>query len=419
MSSAQPKFSVLIPTRNGGDYLKAAVTSVLSQDFDSYELIVSVNDSNDGSLEYLQGLENKHLRIVQPPKACSMTANFEYGLGQMQGEWLIIFGDDDAMLSGCFSKIQSILEDQKFKSVKALSFARALYFWPGCESMWGPIALSYHADSKINVKSTKKALLQTLFGLSNYYVLPEMYTNKVVHSSVVSRALAMSGGSFYKGIGPDSYSGVLVSLMVDKYLEVGEPVFLTGTSPKSNGLSNIVLNSGASEQNPEEALLLKVREFYEKSEADGYSGSSEVSLALWRLADYVSIYTLYALGKIPFFNQKFGRYAEKWMRIFQYIAYASLLVNLRNSNNLVLRKSILHELNVLIIKSKLSRTLIGIYSFLVGCVSRLNNLIINMQRKLSRFTSSIPVQKIESYDRDQFPCIASAISAIAAIKDKG
>ena len=85
----------------------------------------------------------------------------------------------------------------------------------------------------------------------------------------------------------------------------------------------------------------------------------------------------------------------------------------------MLRKSILHELNVLIVKNKLSRTLIGICSFLVGCVSWLNNLIINMQRKLSRFTSSISVQKIVSYDRDQFPSIASAISAIATIKDKG
>ena len=34
------KFSVLLPTRNGGKYLKSCIESVLSQDYKDMELIV-------------------------------------------------------------------------------------------------------------------------------------------------------------------------------------------------------------------------------------------------------------------------------------------------------------------------------------------------------------------------------------------
>ena len=37
------KFSVLLPTRNGGKYLKSCIESVLSQDYKDMELIVFDN----------------------------------------------------------------------------------------------------------------------------------------------------------------------------------------------------------------------------------------------------------------------------------------------------------------------------------------------------------------------------------------
>ncbi|MGO9485931.1 MAG: glycosyltransferase family 2 protein [Rhodomicrobium sp.] len=49
----RPKYSILIPTRNGLRYLPYAIESVLSQSSDEFELIVSDNHSSDGTAEYL------------------------------------------------------------------------------------------------------------------------------------------------------------------------------------------------------------------------------------------------------------------------------------------------------------------------------------------------------------------------------
>ena len=49
MSSRQPFFSIVIPTKNRPEYLRESIQSVLLQDFTDYELIVSDN-FNDKTL---------------------------------------------------------------------------------------------------------------------------------------------------------------------------------------------------------------------------------------------------------------------------------------------------------------------------------------------------------------------------------
>ena len=41
------KFSVLLPTRNGGDFLKNTIRSMLEQDHDDFELVISDNANTD------------------------------------------------------------------------------------------------------------------------------------------------------------------------------------------------------------------------------------------------------------------------------------------------------------------------------------------------------------------------------------
>ena len=41
------KFSVLLPTRNGGDFLKNTIRSILEQDHDDFELVISDNANTD------------------------------------------------------------------------------------------------------------------------------------------------------------------------------------------------------------------------------------------------------------------------------------------------------------------------------------------------------------------------------------
>ena len=48
------KFSVLLPTRNGGKYLQASIESVLNQQYQDMELIVFDNANTDNTAEIVK-----------------------------------------------------------------------------------------------------------------------------------------------------------------------------------------------------------------------------------------------------------------------------------------------------------------------------------------------------------------------------
>ena len=54
------KFSVLLPTRNGGKYLKSCIESVLSQDYKDMELIVFDNANTDNTAEVVNSYSMAH-----------------------------------------------------------------------------------------------------------------------------------------------------------------------------------------------------------------------------------------------------------------------------------------------------------------------------------------------------------------------
>jgi glycosyltransferase involved in cell wall biosynthesis len=412
MSSAHPKFSVLIPTKNGGEYLKSSISSVLSQDYDSYELIVSVNHSSDGTLEYLQSLNHPKLKVIQPAKPCSMTANFENGLSQMSGEWLIIIGDDDALLPHIFSRIDELLIATGPDKVRAISFRRALYFWPGCADLWGGIALSFSKSKSIRVASTWTTLLECIFGFRPYYELPELYTNKVVHSSVIKRIKDLSGGIFYNGIAPDSYSGVAIALLENNFLYVDEPAFLTGTSPKSNGLNNTSQNSLSSTTNKKNIWSGIHRDFYQKSISDGFGEAKSVSLKLWDLADDGPLFILYAMEKVPYFYKK--NFVNRLvMRSTQYLVYARLLNSLHNPKS-EKQKLIQSALDELMVSNDICNHGIWIAKSLLVIVAGIRLVVKRSHNLYLKFVLSDKKSiHIESYSHSKFPDINSAIRYIS------
>ena len=53
------KFSIILPVRNGGEYVKDCVRSILSQTVDEFDLIVLDNCSTDGTVEWINSLMMK------------------------------------------------------------------------------------------------------------------------------------------------------------------------------------------------------------------------------------------------------------------------------------------------------------------------------------------------------------------------
>ena len=53
-----PEISVCIPTFNGESYINEALDSILIQDFDDYEVIISDDSSSDNTLAIVRNHES-------------------------------------------------------------------------------------------------------------------------------------------------------------------------------------------------------------------------------------------------------------------------------------------------------------------------------------------------------------------------
>jgi GT2 family glycosyltransferase len=93
--------SVVIPTFNGRDTLDRLIPALLHQEYpvDEYEIIVVVDGSSDGTVEYLRSLKaGRVLRILEEPN-CGPAVARNRGVAAAAGD-LVLLLDDDNVVDG-------------------------------------------------------------------------------------------------------------------------------------------------------------------------------------------------------------------------------------------------------------------------------------------------------------------------------
>ncbi len=93
-----PVVSVILPVRNGGEYLADAVCSILKQSFAKLELLLVDDHSDDGAIAGLD-VSDGRLRILSV-KQTGVAAAFNFGLAQARGEFVARMDADDFSLPG-------------------------------------------------------------------------------------------------------------------------------------------------------------------------------------------------------------------------------------------------------------------------------------------------------------------------------
>lgn len=92
-----PKFSIILPVKNGGEYVKECVNSILSQTVQDFNLIVLDNCSTDGTLEWLQSLNDQRIIIHQSQKPLSIEENWARIKSVPKNEFITLIGHDDIL----------------------------------------------------------------------------------------------------------------------------------------------------------------------------------------------------------------------------------------------------------------------------------------------------------------------------------
>ena len=97
----KPLISVIIPVYNKREYVEDCLNSVLTQDFDCFEVIAVEDGSTDGSGEICDRMAREHpnLTVVHPENG-GVTAARRLGFELSKGEFITFVDADDKMLPG-------------------------------------------------------------------------------------------------------------------------------------------------------------------------------------------------------------------------------------------------------------------------------------------------------------------------------
>lgn len=94
--SKNPKISVYIPVYNRERYIAQCIESVLAQDYENIEVIISDNCSTDGTADIIKSfLYDKRIRFYQNDSNLGMYRNSQIALNYADGDYVAYLSSDD------------------------------------------------------------------------------------------------------------------------------------------------------------------------------------------------------------------------------------------------------------------------------------------------------------------------------------
>lgn len=229
------KLSILLPTRNGGSLLEPVIRSVLEQDCEDFELVVSNNASADATPEIIASFaSDPRLRVVTLDEPVEVTDNWNRALDAATGDYVTLIGDDDLLLPGYFERVFGLLDE--YEQPDSLIFNGYAYAFPGfagaehshyADPFYAPQPI-LPADGLVDL-ATRRRVVAEMFCF-RFPVHLNMQT-----SLVARRMLDRLPHGLFRPPFPDFYGLNAVMLVADRWAISSAKPVVVGVSPKSFG----------------------------------------------------------------------------------------------------------------------------------------------------------------------------------------
>ncbi len=123
----KPVFSYLLISFNQENYIERTLQSILSQDYSPIEIVISDDNSSDGTFDVAQKIADNYtgphkIILNRNPKTLGVFGNFYKAFSLSTGDWLFMASGDDISMSNRSEIVFSII--QKFPNVLAIGTAR-------------------------------------------------------------------------------------------------------------------------------------------------------------------------------------------------------------------------------------------------------------------------------------------------------
>jgi glycosyltransferase involved in cell wall biosynthesis len=234
--STDPKYSIIIPTKDGMPYLRFAVLSVLAPKRTDVELLVSVDSSGAETDDFLAGINDSRLRIIRPGSPLSMSEHWNFAQSHARGAWQMFLGQDDLVMTDYLEALDRLTKSADGHQTQVAVSRRAYVCWPPLRSR-DLKALQYWRTDEEKVIASRDFLEEALTSGISYHAGPQMYTTTVVHKDLVTKIRASQEGALICGHPQDAFLAASILRESPNFLWSGSPLSWVGTSEKSAGLA--------------------------------------------------------------------------------------------------------------------------------------------------------------------------------------
>jgi glycosyltransferase involved in cell wall biosynthesis len=230
--AGQPKVTIIVPTRNRCDTLHHALRTCVIQDYDPLQILVSDNCSDDATRDVVVAASDPRVRYVKTDRRVAMSQNWEFALGHVDDGYVLVLGDDDALLPHAISDIARILQAS---GCEGIAWREARYNWPSVGGGNRPNELRLSIRTGWRVERAKDTLNKVATHQLDYRLLPSLYWG-AFDRAAMKRATS-SDGRFFHSPNPDVYSAIATTMVIDRYVFSERPYRINGLSRHSTGIS--------------------------------------------------------------------------------------------------------------------------------------------------------------------------------------
>lgn len=232
-----PFFSILLPTKNRANYLRESILSVLLQDFNSYELIISDNFNTEETKKVIdEFIDHPNLKYYRTDEELGMPDNWEFALSKATGKYIMVLPDRKLLYEKALNYLNKSIVKNKFP--ESCSWTVKVYNDEKKHMGWFPHEIKPVRDRWFSSKQIISNFLSQKYlspkSLDFYY--PKSL-NGCFKKELADKMKSFTGFFFNNEFAttPD-YSSLFIQLAyANKILFISKPIYLAQGESSSNG----------------------------------------------------------------------------------------------------------------------------------------------------------------------------------------
>lgn len=228
-------FSILLPTKDRLDLLQCAVKSILMQSYDNWELIISDNCSKEDIETWVDGIGDARIKYIRQVSPISVTENWNATNECANGDYMIMLGDDDALLPNALRILAEKITSYNYPEL--IVFPAYLYLQPNVDpvltggDLQKVFPLAEYSQEQLLDKEGRIKLVSDCCRFERSFGYNMQF---YCYSKELEKAVEVYG-NFYEPPYPDYYTASLMLYIAERVLHIKDEITIIGVTPKSYG----------------------------------------------------------------------------------------------------------------------------------------------------------------------------------------